>query len=329
MIGDLIERFAVGETGRVDCPAVKDHIRTCIVYPDYLFYAAFISVRGENYGNNTDHYRFECRSGWFWRKLISLSSHLYRIIRLARQSDTIETYSFSSKLDFPFLFVTAMMCRLFGVKIIHHDFCFNQNNESGKTQWLYCLSDLVMIGDETRRVKSYLSSTAFAHFCEFKNLAEYRKTQNESIAPRVMIYGDFELKKNISIVNGAFEIVKQKYPRTEFILICPTFYGEDRMAVIENKPAIDIARPEDENHLRDIYAEADILAVLSSGGLNRYFIKRAYAAGCPVILNDINYSNTFDNRKCITISRDSYSSLASEIIKLVDDKDYYGTFSER
>ncbi|MFH1699159.1 MAG: glycosyltransferase [Candidatus Zixiibacteriota bacterium] len=328
MIGEMIERLAAKETGRAECPIAISHKRMCIVYPKYLSFAPFISSSEENGKNKTEHYRFDWQPGWSLNGAISLFSNVHKIIRLVRQSATIEMYSFSNKLDFPILFILTMIGSLFGVRIILNDYCFNRNNENGKAWFLYCLSDLVRLGDRSRRIGKYLSSTIFVNSYESEDLSKYMRIPNVSIAPRVMIYGDFEHKKIIALINRAFDIVKQKYPRTEFILICPAFYDEEQMSVFRRKPTIEIVRPKDENDLRDLYSEADILAVLSSGGSNCYFIKRANAAGIPVILNDKNYAQTNGNAKRILISRDSYSSLAGEIIKLVDDKEYYRTFSQ-
>lgn len=329
MIGNLIARLAINETGRASIPCIKRKDRICVVYPDYLSYTEIISDRYSNDVTRIDYFRFDCRPGGNWGSLMSVLSLLYRLFWFARQIGSIEMYSFSSKLDFPFLFITAAVSRLFGFRITFHDYCFNHNGRSRKTKWLYCLSDMVIIGDETRQIGKYTPSTIFAHLYEFKTLAEYEKSHDESIAPRVMIYGNFELKKNFSIAKRAFEIVKQKYPRTEFDLICPAFLDEDQLSALENNIAITIVQPQDENQLSKLYANSDILVVLSSGGMNSHFIKRANVSGYPVILNETISPKSSGSHRNIFISRDSYSSLAGEIISLADDPDYYRSFSQK
>lgn len=122
-------------------------------------------------------------------------------------------------------------------------------------------------------------------------------------------------------------MVKRKYPRTEFFLVSLTDF--DRRSVEETDGSINFYSPRSEEEIQGLFSAADGVMLLSPGGVNRLFVSRARAAGYPVIVNGLDYSETDNDKdRYIAASRGSYSELAEAVISLVDDETYYRDFRE-
>ena len=163
-------------------------------------------------------------------------------------------------------------------------------------------------------------------FCD--DLAAYRTFQKDRAVPRVIIYGNFENRLVLSLAGRTHDLVKEKYPRTEFVLVSLTDLDNVRTEVGET--SIIIETPTTEDELRSIYSASDMVVLLSPGGVNQMFVRRAKAAGFPIITNGFEHSViSSSGRESIVAARDRYSALAGEITRLVDDEDYYRSFALR
>lgn len=79
--------------------------------------------------------------------------------------------------------------------------------------------------------------------------------------------------------------------------------------------------------MQELFTATDTVLLVSPGGINRYFISRARAAGFPVIVNGLEYPDEeVSGQVFLTVPRDSYSGLAEAIISLVDDETRYRSF---
>ena len=152
----------------------------------------------------------------------------------------------------------------------------------------------------------------------------YGALKKKQAVPRVIAYGDFEDGRIVSLVYRVHELVKRKYPRTEFFLT--SFSAGQSLDPADM--SLRVSSPQTEKELWGLFSEADVVMLLSPGGVNRMFLARALAAGYPVIANGLDYSAADPGgRRIVTIPRDSYSSLADAVISLVDDDAYYRSFA--
>ncbi len=88
-----------------------------------------------------------------------------------------------------------------------------------------------------------------------------------------------------------------------------------------------VADGQGQDELLALFREGDVLILLSVGGLNQCLIRRARAAGYPIITNGIDYSSAgMPPLSIIMVPRDSYGGLADAVIRLVDDEEYYRRF---
>jgi hypothetical protein len=155
----------------------------------------------------------------------------------------------------------------------------------------------------------------------------FHVTAKTSAVPVVIVCGDFGSHRIVSLARRAHDLVKQKYPRTEFYLLSPVIGDEADPVYLEEEQSFRVITPMSHNDLRSLYEQADTLVLLSSGGLNRDWLVRAFAAGYPVVSNGPLLGK--DDSRIIAVPRDSYSGLAEAVIRLVDDADHYRSFSVR
>ena len=133
--------------------------------------------------------------------------------------------------------------------------------------------------------------------------------------------------KIMTLVGRTHDLIKQKYPRTEFILASMTAVGSDFFPACPDSIKAWVLYSEDD--LRKIYAESDMLMLLSPGGLDRLFGCRALLAGFPIIANGFDILGGTDSEPVagsVITPRDSYSALADAAIRAVDDEAYYQSF---
>jgi hypothetical protein len=116
-----------------------------------------------------------------------------------------------------------------------------------------------------------------------------------------------------------FDLVKSKYPRTEFLPVSFIRPAATEREDESDRTAIRIITGETD--MLSLFREADTLLLLSPGGLGRYLVDRAMAAAMPIVTNDFAPAGGTDY--CIRGIRDSYSALAEELIRLADDDAHY------
>lgn len=243
------------------------------------------------------------------RQIWEFAGHLVRLHRIITGCDAAELFHFADHSDRLFTIATAAYCALCGVPVVWHDLGFGDAKDQ---RWRKALRSLCC-PTSVEPDPNTLSDTT-----------SYVAMRKSRAVPRAIIYGDFENETGRFLVRRAFELVKHKYPRTEFTLVSLTASQNEWQ---ENGGQVAVNRPCSENEIQSLFREGDILILLSAGGLSSFFTTRAAAAGYPIILNGKNLIPRRANIPYITAVRDSYSSLADEIIKLADDETYYRGFS--
>jgi hypothetical protein len=251
--------------------------------------------------------------------------YLGELLKLVALCRRLELYFFSTQSDLIYVFSAAVIARLKGVAIVLHDYRFHSGRGKHLTKTLYSLSRQVEIGDISAVVNSDRIPADYRFRCDVTDPAPYRNFRKSRAIPRVLVYGDFERPRIHYLVNHTHKLVKQKYPRTEFILILPTSTGDRGINIEDSASSVSLVPPGSENELRRQFEDCDTIMLLSPGGLNRLFAIRARYAGYPVITNGFECPHAGPD--VLTVPRDSYSSLAEAVIRLVDDETYYRGFS--
>jgi hypothetical protein len=320
MINDgILERLALRETGR-EAGAIKARaLRRLVVSPQ--------GSDGWDWrpaGDAQSYHLLYRRQRGVWGTMTGVCSMLVRLVRLAPVSEGIELYLFSSRRDRWFVLAAAITGRILGTPVTLHDYAFRPGDEDRIQDASYQLCSRLELGDATATIPDGIPISCVTYRLDAPNRERYAALQKSRSVPRVLVYGDFEQQRNWALAERAHDMIKQKYPRTEFILtsLTSTATGSGRHGEAEHSLTRRDCRSEDD--LFSVFEQADIVLLLSSGGLNRCFACRAAAAGYPLICNGFAYpSGECPAANVITVDRDSYSGLADAIVRLVDDETYY------
>jgi hypothetical protein len=236
----------------------------------------------------------------------------------------VDIYFLSTKTDRLYVMTAAILARLMGITINFHDYRFLSDRGGRLTRVIRSLSRTMEVGDISAIVEDEQVSSDLLYRCEAINCDIYGGFRKSRAVPRVLVYGDFQSARIRSLINRTHDLVKQKYPRTEFVLLTLTSQLERRFDTGEFESSVSIATVVSETQLQDQFRDCDMVMLLSPGSLNRLFVVRAQSVGYPVVVNGFDYPRP--GRPTLNVPRDSYSGLAEAIIRLVDDDDYYQSF---
>jgi glycosyltransferase involved in cell wall biosynthesis len=177
----------------------------------------------------------------------------------------------------------------------------------------------LVVGDD-RLLDDPLPVGAVSCRIDLTDLAPYQSFRKERAVPNVVVYGDAEEKKTAFLIQRLSETVRRKFPRGQFRLI--SFL--DGAEAVRDDGQLSLTVVASEAELQESFREADILLLLSPGGLCRHLVRRACAARFPIITNGFDYDAGENYRNAvIRVIRDSYSALADAIIRLADDDLHY------
>jgi hypothetical protein len=245
---------------------------------------------------------------------VALARFAGRLVRILSACRTADLYLMSRRQDRLPLLTAAIACRMKGVSIVFHDWSFG--DEPGSLRLLHSVC-------QPAAMDGAPSDLAIADGPEQRS--RYDRLKKDRAVPKVIVCGDYEDRHVVSLARRVYDLVKQKYPRTEFALVSPLDWR--RQAGESANESFSWIAPKDEDDLLAVYTPADILMLLSPGRISRLYADRGYAAGYPIIVNGFDYGRPDDDRPApIVVPRDSYSALAEAVIKLVDDEEYYRSF---
>ena len=236
----------------------------------------------------------------------------------------VELLFLSPTLDWLTIYAAAVICRLKGIPPILHDFSFHDGIAIRRRRLLksICVTSGEPAGGGAVTGVDTVIASALPSFGRSREL--YRRARKERAIPHVLVISNGENERMTALARRAFGLVKQKYPRTEFVLAAVTDDGTS----VDGAGAIKRRVIESELDLASLYEESDIATFLSPGGINELFAARARAAGFPIIVNGFGFAGDgASSTRPVVIPRDSYSALAEAIIRLVDDDAYYRSFA--
>ena len=236
-----------------------------------------------------------------------------------------EIFVISGRRDSLWALTVAVVARLRGVPLIIHDYRFFLKPQRFLSRWLESVGQSNLLKDTSDALEPNGRERNDAETAAFSPLVSYQNFRKKRAVPRVIVYGDFEDAVLWSEIKRAHDLVKQKYPRTEFLIPLLTEF-DDRLHRTADDPIMTRVI-ESESDLLLLFEQADVLVLLSRGGFNDVFRRRAAAAGYPVIVNGFEYhSSDSVPTGSVTISRNSPVAMADAIIRLVDDDTYYRSF---
>jgi hypothetical protein len=320
----ILEKMAGHETGRMPVSAEGMSRGRMIVFPRDLSYQRPLLVQTGKDRAETfflDYPLYPRSSFKTIGDYLKFTLTLFKYLPVCRKLDL---FVFSDRNNWLCIILTAIMSRLLGLEASLHDYRFRTDKGGRLTRILYPLCQRLEVGDITAVTDERTVSSDVLFRSEASDLEAYAGFRKSRAVPRVIIYGDFESRRVISLVVRTHELIKQKYPRTEFILAPLTSHYENYIDPGSLDSSIIIKPVDSEASLKSQFSDSDIVMLLSPGGLNRCFLIRAREAGYPVIANDLNYPE--DKQGVISVPRDSYSGLAEAVIRLVDDDAYYQSF---
>jgi hypothetical protein len=318
-----LENLAIRETGRI--PVSKSTCESIIhVYPVLLTDKDILCQRGRKAKFEEYYFPVDINGPHPFGNLRSLLTFLSNLHQLLAVIRTVDIYFFDIRRDIYWALAAVILARFLGKFIILHDYSFRRIQTNLMERILHSAVDEYEVLDEIE-FADYRYLNAPLSFRIFNiNRKLYTSCRKSKAVPRVLVYGDLGRASVRSLALKSFNLVKAKYPRTEFTFINPL---ETESPAGIDHPVIQLTFS-NESQLSSIFEEHDILLLLTQGGVNRYFASRAARAGYPIITNGFNISVTGDTKRSYSPAiRDSYSSIADEIIRLVEDEDYYRSFA--
>lgn len=315
-----LEKIAIKETGRKIAADSKRRDSRLFVYPFELTLSSLIEPDQSN--RSSDYYRlgYSVRTISSLNQLVAYLSFALSCFRFSFVSSA-DIYICSSGRSRVYAMIAAIIIRLFGGRITIHDYRFHgEKTERSRVRGIGQQIEFGVCPDSIPE-----DSRGKQVSCRLENIPRglYTESTKKQIVPRVFVYGDFERNRVVSLARRIHDLVKQKYPRSEFILI--NLFPEDVTAFSSyaNAYSFRMATPENEAQLAEIMATADIGLLLTPGGILRCLTSRAGRANIPIFTNGFALSDRGDQDRDYIATRDSYSDMAGKITALVDNPELY------
>ena len=286
-----------------------------VLFPARLQYREFLSMAGGAAGSGNRYLPYSAAGGGglalntVWKTSIFLRNVWQWLDRCGR----IELFFLSPKLDWTAVSAAAAVARLKGVSVVLHDFSFLDDSAGYRRRLLRSLCLAPEPAVRTGRPPVIVAEP-------------YRRARKVRAVPHVIVVADGENGRMRALARRAYELVKQKYPRTVFTMISITDGGRSIGSPKEDSLAHRLITGEAD--LLSVFADGDMVMLLSPGGFNDLIAVRARTARFPIIVNGFGFVDpTSSPARGVVVPRDSYSSLAEAVIRLVDDDGYYRSFA--
>ena len=160
---------------------------------------------------------------------------------------------------------------------------------------------------------------------------QYREVITEQ--PRVLIDTTLEPSRGVGRAIRAFKLVKQKYPRTEMVVIgTGSLQAALRRSVNVNQlNGIEFAGDVSSEQRAKLYAECDVFLHPATADETPVSLVRAFAAGLPVVATDADgvLHMLRDRINALVVPVGDHVAMANRIIELVEDSDLSKKLSRR
>lgn len=295
-----------------------------VLYPRRLRYREILTDTGS--GDHCRYLPFSPAMGITGRNGWRTVQFLRTLWRQLDRCDRLEIFFLSPRLDWPAVFTSAVISRLKGVPSVLHDLSFR---DCAADHRLKMLRSLCLSSGEAGDVGDGDGADGVVAGMEWLSAPDgesYRRMRKDKAVPHVIVVGNEGNERMTALARRAFDLVKQKYPRTEFFMATVTENG----VMVDGEIGGGLSRRviAGEQEMKSLFAESDVVAFLSPGGINGLFAARAQAVGFPIIVNGFDLvGSSLSPARPVVIPRDSYSALAEAVIRLVDDDVYYRSFA--
>lgn len=284
-----------------------------VLYPARLRYRQFLSAAGMAGEPGCRYVPYAAIAGRSVKTGWKSAAFLRDVWRLLDRCRRVELFFLSPSLDWSAAYAAAAVARLKGVPTVLHDFSFLDDDA----------------GYRRRLLQSLCLSPGAADSSASQAIVDrepYRQARKTGAVPHVIVVADGENQRVKALARRAHELVKQKYPRTEFTVLAftddGTKAGRSVAGTLVHRTIVA------EADLQAAFVDGDTVMLLSRGGLNDLIAFRARLAGFPIIVNGFGFAEPSSSpAQVIVVPRDSYSALAEAVIRLVDDDAYYRGFA--
>jgi hypothetical protein len=321
----ILEKLARRETGRAEAGLREQRPGRLIIAPTGLTYRRLLNGNDSSAPTNTYLLEYDNQDNSAYGSISGFIRYLIGLARLLPVCARVDFFLLSEARIKKSVMTAMIMARLLGISIHFHDYRFRTERGEKLARTIYPLCDRLELGDPAAVPEGAAIPSSISFRQEDDDFEAYRELAKVRAVPKVVVYGDFESRRIISLVRRAHEAIKQKYPRTEFVLATMTKLPEGCIDQDTFDGSVAMMAIDSEAGFRACLTEADTLMLLSPGGLNQCLMARARAAGYPVIVNGFDYPDM--RPSVIRVDRGSYSGLADAVIRLVDDDEYYRGFA--
>ncbi len=321
----FLEKIAARGTGRFPISVRQGISRRLVIYPARLQFKDLIDDRDDDHFSRSYFLKYGPNPIRESNSVGARFRFIFSLFKTLPACSRIELHLFSGTRDRLDIMMTVIAAGLLGIPVDLHDYRFISERDLTFSRIIYPLIRRLEIGDISAVGDVGINVPSISFRSELADMSRYRGFRKEKAVPKVLVYGDFESRKILSLVGRTHELIKQKYPRTEFALVSLTAGSENNMSSDNFDRSLNLVTPQSECDMQSYFEDADMVLLTSHGGLNRFMMMRARAAGYPVITNGIEYQP--HDQKIISVVRDSYSGLAEAVIGLVDDESYYREFA--
>lgn len=315
-----LEKLAIKETGRKIAADGTNKRSRLVVYPQELTLTELVEPYRSGKGRISFTLAYSMLSAPAINRIWYYMKFALACLRHSFVTDA-DIFICSSGDGRVYGMIAAILVRLFGGCVTIHDYRFHDNLH-GKSK-LRTVAQRIEFGACPEQIPDDSRNKRISCRSESIPDALYDIPAKTKIAPNVFVYGDFERNRVVSLARRTHDLVKQKYPRTEFILL--GLFPEELTAIghVTGIYSIRAESAENDAKMARLMSEADIGLFLTPGGLARYFCLRAIRARIPLFTNGFTLSDYNEDPRQYVATRDSYSDIAGRIITLADNPELY------
>ena len=247
-----------------------------------------------------------------------------KFLRLMPGADSVEIVYAGFGPFFKSVLPLVLIGRFFGKKVSL--FYYPGESIEGTPGWfvraVLTICDRVFVASrflQRQLLRKKIKSKLYLPPCDAKF---YEKKEIVSVQPSLLVVERKGQSAGLFTLLKAFELVKQKYPRTELIVLTHEKYLIELQmcAAMRTLNGVDCRVLDDSDSLRKSFAEADLYINCSSSETVAVAMTCAMSAGLPVISFDTFGSRELieHNRNGILVKHNDVGGLADAIIDLIE-----------
>jgi len=231
----------------------------------------------------------------------------------------------------------VLITRFFGKRVLLD--CGNGVSESGPdeigrlTQAVLLLCDRVLLASDYQVQQAKSVGLRGVYISGSVDLSLVEPRLIESVQPRIVVAGHLDKISNLRCAIRAFKLVKQKYPRTEMLVIGdgPERARLEVMVAMGKIGGITFTGEVDRDSFRRHLRESDIYLNCCSVDYLPETLLEAAAHGLPVVTTPVGGIRDAleDRRDALIVKAGDHGGLADRLIELVENSELVKQLSQR